>query len=481
MAAPRFCSGVEGDPDLGPARIGARMMGFELTPQGETVARVLESVDSDGMPTWPQVGLLIPRRATKTTTCWSVVLGRCATIPGYRVVTTAQDGTRARQKFREVARSLEAAGFEDGIGTIRWANGSERLEFENGSVLWVVPPASGAFRSEAADAMFFDEAGELDPVKSEDLLAGALPLMDTRPRGQVIVAGPPAKVRAGLLWDMLEEGRRGEPGAGIVEYSISDDETTVLWPDGPEGDPVLDEEALRRVHPGVGTLTTMAKMRQRFAKMDLPTFEREYFCRFPFDASVSAIDPKVWAGAAVAVLPRPERFGVAFDVAPDGSAAAVCAAWRDEAGMAHVGVLEHRSGASWLSAFVHGLVKRYRVPIRYDAIGANHGPAAEMSRLRSPGVDLVSCGWKDAQAASQLLVDNLKAGALFHFDQKSLNAAAEGAAWRQTDGGQMFARKGSSSDVSPLVAAALALWQFDSMPKRQAVRISSSASRGRAA
>ena len=473
MATPRFLSPAPDDVDLSAVRVGAQMLGLPLLPQGETISRVLEAKDADGFPLYPQVGLLVPRRAAKTTTCWAVTLGRCATIPGYRAVVTAQDGTRARQRFREVARSLEAAGFEDGVGTIRWANGSERLEFANESHLWVVPPSAGAFRGEAADLMFFDEAGELDPVHSEDLLTGALPLMDTRPQGQVIVAGTPAKVRAGLLWDTLDEGRRGEPGAGVVEYSIADDEATVLYPEGPEGPAVLNEDALRRVHPGVGTLTTMAKMQQRFAKMDLPSFEREYFCRFPFDATVSALDPLKWANAEVAPLPRPERFGVAWDVAPDGSAAAVCVGWRDDDGTAFLGVLEYRSGVSWLAGYVHGLCQRHRgLSVRFDAIGANHGPSAEMARMK--GIALVPGTWREAQAAAQRLADDLKAGRLRHFGQSSLTVAAEGAVWRQTDGGQMFGRKSSASDVSPLVAASLALWQFDSTPKRQPVRITSS-------
>lgn len=442
------------------------MLGFDLTPQGETIAGVLEARDADGFPAFGQSAVLVPRRAAKTTSIWSVLLGRCATIPDYRVVTTAQDGTRARRKFREMARALEARGFD---GKIRWANGDEALEFANGSLLWVVAPHAGAFRSEAADCMLFDEAGELDPVRSEDLLAGALPLLDTRPMGQAIIAGTPAKSRAGLLWDTLAEGRRGDDGAGIVDYSIRDEEPAVLYPDGPDGEAVLNEDVLRRVHPGIGTLTTMARMAQRFRKMDLPTFEREYLCRFPFDATSSAIDLGAWKAAAVPVLPRPERFGLAFDVAPDGSSAAVCAAWRDEDGLAYLGVLEHRQGVSWLAGYVAGLAKRFRVPVRYDGIGANHGPAADVDRLR--GVRLVSGTAKEAQASAQRIVSELADERLRHFDQSSLTAAAQGAAWRQSEGGRYFARKASTADITPLVAASLALWQFDSQPAAASSRM----------
>src|SRR5699024_2291568 len=110
-----------------------------------------------------------------------------------------------------------------------WSNGDESIEFDNGSRIWVVPPESGAFRGEAADAMLFDEAGELTLQRSEDLLAGALPLMDTRPRGQVIITGTPGLIRAGLLWSTLERGRTREPGVGILDYSARDDEPSVNY------------------------------------------------------------------------------------------------------------------------------------------------------------------------------------------------------------------------------------------------------------
>ena len=86
----------------------------------------------------------------------------------------------------------------------------------------------------------------------------------------------------------------------------------------------------------------------------------------------------------------------------------------------------------------------------------------------------MSCTAKDAQAATQSFVSNLVDGKLRHFDQASLTAAAEGAAWRQSEGGRYFARKASANDIAPLVAGALALWQFDLTPARQPVRIHSS-------
>jgi hypothetical protein len=221
-ARPTYFSRIPVGTNIATAFKGSELLGLPLLPQGEQVAALLEARNKFDEPLYPTAVILEPRRSTKTTSIWTVLLGRCYAQPGHKVVVTAQDGTRARNIFRGVQRSLEAYGFEGrGYGRLYWANGSERIEWANGSSMWVVPPDAAAFRSEAADTMLFDEAGELDPVKSEDLVAGALPLMDTRPMGQVIITGTPSTSRAGLLWDTLEDGRHKVPGVGILDYSLS--------------------------------------------------------------------------------------------------------------------------------------------------------------------------------------------------------------------------------------------------------------------
>ncbi|MCB7135354.1 hypothetical protein [Cellulosimicrobium marinum] len=426
---------------------------MDLFEQGLNVARVLEAKDADGFPLYPETGILMPRRSTKTTSIWAVLLGRCLMIPGYKVVTTAQDGTRARQRFREVARTLEATGFEGQGHRIRWANGDESFEFANGSRLWVVAPSAGAFRGEAADALLFDEAGEYDPAKSEDLMSGALPLLDTRPNGQAIIAGTPSKVRAGLLWETLESGRSGKPGTGVVDYSIRDDEDS------------LDREVWRRVHPGIGTLTTLARLEQRFAKMTLPQFEREYLCRFPFDAQTSALNVEKWAEGATDFAERPERMALGFDVAPGGTSAALVAAWRDEDGTAFLEVVAYRDGFSWLPGEAGRVARTYRAPVAYDSIGDNQIVGEQIARLR-PSPQIVTHSMKDMAAAAALIANDVREARVRHLDQPALNNAVEGAAWRESGHSRLFARKLSTNDVAPLVAASVALRTYDAMNRR---------------
>ena len=187
------------------------------------------------------------------------------------VVTTAQDGIRGRATFRKIQRSLQADDFEGvkdqakRMGKLRWANGDEAIEFDNGSRIWVVPPESSAFRSEAADIMLFDEAGELSVDRSEDLVTGALPLMDTRPAAQVIIAGTPSKEREGLLWDKVQEALAPKSKIGAVLYMA--DDTDEIFEVDADGIQHLNISMIKRVHPGIGTLTKLATIVRRSEQM----------------------------------------------------------------------------------------------------------------------------------------------------------------------------------------------------------------------
>ncbi len=465
---PAHVSKIPRGVDLEEAYIGAELLSFDLKPQGVFIAQVAQACKKDGKPLYRQLAVQVPRRAAKTTSTTMLALGRMVSRPGYKIISTAQTGDIARRMWREVVQMLDQkyVGMEDEDRPYkaRVANGTEELRWSNGSTWRPVTPSPLSYRSQAADLLIFEEAGHIAPELAADLRAGAFPTMDTRPGAQVWIIGTPGRARAGLLWDALVAGREGRSGYGLVDYTIGDDQLIT------NEDGTLNEKLLRKVHPGISSgLTTMEVMRERFAGMSPFDFAAEYAGQWPADGTTSAIDMEAWNAGAVPQVPLPERFGVAYDVAPDSSSAAVCAAWRDEEGVAYIGILEHRQGVSWLARTVHGIGKKHHLPIRYDGIGANHGPATEVDRMR--GVKVISSPARDMQGATQALVSALADGKLRHFDQGSLTSAAEGAAWRQSEGGRYFARKASANDIAPLVAASLALWEFDQTPERRPITI----------
>lgn len=476
FAHPTHISRIPRGTNIATAHYGADAMGKPLTPQGEEVAAVLNARRPDGRRAYTEVVVMMPRRATKTTAIYAELIGRCAATPGLTVLVTAQDGTRAREILRHtIMADLQSAGFlRRGLATFRLANGSEAIEFFNGAMIKAIPPVPGVFRSKAADVILIDEAGEIEADLGHALIAAALPLMDTRPDAQLIVAGTPPEAvgESGFLWDELQEALDTKiKDTGVVAYRLLPDQSAALVAE--DGTLTMDVRTMRRVHPGIGTVTTLATIRKRFDKLvargKLAEFEREYGCKFTADATTGAIDPGKWAACDGGdQLPeRPDRVGLAYDIEPDGSYAALVAAWRDGDGVANLELLDYREGSDWLPNQARTAGRRHRAAVAHDAIGVNLDAAQVLTRLRTRTVPIQL---RYLQAAEARFVREIETRNLRHYAQPDLTAAARSAAWRPVgDTGRLIGRKASSGPACPIVAAAVALWQFDQTAKRHDV------------
>ncbi|MFT3832871.1 MAG: hypothetical protein QM711_06060 [Micropruina sp.] len=373
------------------------------------------------------------------------------------MASTAQDGTRASAKLVEIMTVLRHAGFENEGHKLYFSNGQQRILFANGSEWKALPPDPGAFRSAAYDLVLIDEAGELPPEKAAALLAGIMPTQDTRPDSQTIVAGTPGESRAGLLWDSLADLSAGAPGVGGVVYAAPDGLSFIDMSDPDR--PAVDWELLLRTHPGISSgLTTAAKVYSRLAKMGLQKWSAEYLCQWARHAGAVALDVAAWeACEASGSSQRPASAAVSFDVDPDGSSAAVVAAWRDATGRACLEVLEAGGGYEWLPGAALRAQAQHRGTVAYDAIGASLDAADRMARpphrVRTSPTKL-----RDQVGAAARLEKEISRRNVQHYGDPALTAAVEASAWRPAGGGRLFLRKPGSCAV---VAAALALWSFD--------------------
>lgn len=471
-AEPRSCSPIPAGTDISNAVIGSRMLGLALTPQGCMVAGVLEAKNAEGNPLYDDVTGQIPRRATKTTTVQEVLLGRCVTRPGYRVIQTAQDGTRASIVFMDMVRTLERVTPEDADRgwTVFKSTGREYIQFDNGSRWWVAPPKASSFRGLAADVIWFDECGELDPVESDDLEAGALPVMDTRDDAQIIKTGTPGLVRAGMFWKSLEAAEADPGTLGVVNFAARDAEVVDI--EGLVEGGHLDKikALLLRVHPGLACgLTSMDKMLKRLATMDLAKFIREYLCVWPPDTSVTALDLGKWEQTQVDPGPAPAGtpWAIGYNVGIGGVAGAIVAGWFDENGDPHLQVMDYRIKSDWIVDELARAIKAHpRVPVGYDNIGDNIATAqalARKPRLNVKGLQALQL--RQVAAATATVATAVDTLSIHHGASPSLDKAVAAATWRESGGSRLF-RRLEGADISTLLAGVHALAAAATLKRR---------------
>ena len=469
-AEPAAMSYIPPDTDISSYLIGSKMLGFDITPQGCQVAGVMEAKGPDGLPLYDDITVQLSRRSAKTTSIQCVLLGRSETIGRYRILQTAQDGTRASEVFMEMVEFLEAE-LPDGVDpnwTVFRSTGREYLKWSNGAMWRVVAPKARSFRSKAANVVFVDENGEHDPEESEQIEAGALPTLDTKPDGQLVRAGTPGLQRAGTFWTSLQKAGVEPDRLGVVDYHALEREVITE-------EQVMDPELWRRRHPGVASgLTTVRTIETRYKKMTTPKFVREYLCVWPPDSSNAALNPEKWRDSAVDQLETPAGlpWSLGYDVAIGASAAAVAAAWFDEDGNPHVQLLDHRAGAHWIpDELQKATTKHSRLGVGYDNIGDNIAVAqacARKQRFRQRALKPLSL--KDVAAATATLVGALDQGTFKHGADLTLDAVVENAIWRESNNSRLFGRK-HGNDISPLMACVHALAMASTAKHRGSMEI----------
>lgn len=438
------------------SRRGAEMLGMTLHPHQLALGDLLDQRIETTAICWP-------RRAGKTESIWCWMLGMMDLHEDFKIVTTAQTGVKGRERFLDKARRLDRFYPQDAGGPVIKRGAIVDMTFKNGSRLWVVAPDEDAFRGDAANVVFFDEAQSYSLQQSKDLKQGALPLLDTVMDGMVVLAGTPGPARSGWFWDALEAGRDGKPGHTLSEYAAPD-----------EADP-HDEQVWVDTHPGIGTLTTLDKMHARHAEMDPVAWSQEYLGMWPLSAVSRAIDYEAWKACALPALPdRPERFALAYDCHPKDASAALVAAWRDEEGNAVFGLLHRQNGTKGFSKVVYDAVTKHKVDVHYDDIGPSHEVAEVLGREAKSRNRVKKVTTKDLQAGQMSLVRQIRDKTVRHPDQPGLNTAAEMLQWKENrEFGRTFGWLASGGDISPIRAAAMALWAYDSQkaPTKTAILV----------
>lgn len=151
-----------------------------------------------------------------------------------------------------------------------------------------------------------------------------------------------------------------------------------------------------------------------------------------------------------------EGYTLAFDVSPDRRRSSIAIAGRNEDDQFHVEIQENKGGTGWLVDWIVRVAEGEHPP-EVVICDAASPAAALVVALEAAGIHVETVnGTEHAQAVGRL-VDMVQDGTLAHLGSGELRDAIRGSKTRDLGDAKAWSRKNSSVDISPLVAATLAL------------------------
>jgi len=444
-ALPRWATPRSPDREtIGPAigAIAARM-GLPLMPWQQLVADVGGEMDLEtGLPAYRDVIVTVPRQSGKTTLVLGWELQRALGWgEAQRIVYSAQSGNDARKKLIEdQVPLLERRKSKLGIQRILRGMGNEAVEFTNGSRIVLLASTADSGHGKTVDLGVKDEFfADYDDRRDQSLV----PAMATRPAAQVLTTSTMGTDESIPLNRAVERGRLA------VELGERSGVCYFEWSAAPADDPD-DPETWRRCMPALNRTITEAVVAHARATLPAGEFSRA-FLNLRTKAGDRVLPIEAWNAVCDDQSAPEGRPTFALDVNPERSAGAIVAA---SAGVAEL--VEYRDAIGWLVPRSVELSQRWSAP-RW--IVDSTGPAASLiPEMERAGLKVEPASAKDLVAACGAFYDGLLENRIRIRRHVRLDEAAAGAAKRTIGDAWAWTRKSAASDISPLVAATLALW-----------------------
>lgn len=456
-----------------------KLVGTELLPWQRWLAIHALEIKGDLDGEWEfrfnTVLVLVSRQNGKTEFLKLLALFFMAVLESPLTIGTAQNLDYAEDVWEQaVSLAEENPELCELVDRVARKNGSKALYFKGGETYRIVAATRKGGRGKSADLVLMDEMRE---QTSWDAWGAISKTTMARPNAQLWAFSNAGDAKSVVLRHLRTMGHAacGDPdgvaetNAGLLESTDLMDGATLgifEW-SAPNGCSITDREAWAQANPslGYGFLTEKA-LASAAATDPEQIFRTECLCQwvdivvtspFPDNAWESGTDPdsEIPAGSPLA-------FGI--DVSANRSMTAIAVCGRREDGDMHAEVVAYRTGFEWALDWFRTRTAKYgRMRVALQARGA---PIAshvdELKAIR--GVEVVECEGRDVGSWCGRFYDAVAAcsgeadgACLMHRPQPALDEAAAVAQTRPLgDGAWGWDRKGSASDISPLVAATMA-------------------------
>lgn|SRR5512139_230012 len=371
------------------------------------------------------------------------------------VIHTAHLLPTAEEAFRRMCIIIESCpDLDRQVKRIIRTNGKEGIEFKSRARIKYAARSKSSGRGwSEADLLVFDEA--MLSLEA-DAMAALIPSMTVAPNPQIWYTGSAGFEDSTQLLALRERALAGgDRSLAYLEWSA--DEKTDLD----------DRAGWRQANPALGIRITEEWIERERVALDDESFARERLGIWASAASKVVIDPDVWAKLARPRLAKSQgKVAFAVDVPPEGRRASLARAIELPNGDAYVEV-DSKPGTLWAQDRLVQLWRKRRAPIVIDP-GSRAG--ALLAPLVKARVKPKTVTVRELASACSRFVELVEAGKLKHSGQPELSIAVNAARKRNVGDAWAWHRRDASVDISPLVAATLAVHGLTYARKRRTGR-----------
>lgn len=456
-APPRFRSVPDSAGSTGDEAVElAQLAGLSLDHWQADVLRGALGEKPDGTWAAPFVGLVVPRQNGKGAILEARELAGLFLLREKLIIHSAHQFDTSLEAFRRLLFLIEnTPELDSRVKRVSRSHGEEGIELMDGSRIRFRTRTSGGGRGFSAPCVILDEA----MILPEATHAALLPLLSAQANPQVWYTGSAvdqASMEHGIvLARVRERGLRADGGVCYFEWSVPEERIK----ENPAT--IEDPETWSLANPGQGirispdtidnerlTLSPRAFLVERLGVGDWPRTDGETGRIIPF---------ALWRSCASDETSSADPI-FAIDASPDHAWASIAAATPGE--VPTIEIVEHHKGVAWVVESAKRLAGK--APFIIDP----RGPAASLiPDLEDVGVELIEVSTQDYVRACAQFVDAVTERTVrYPPPQPELDEAVGGATTRSLGEAWAWSRKSAAVDISPLVAATLALWGAASAP-----------------
>lgn len=465
----------------------AARLGHPLMPWQRHVADVSLEYDPDtGRLAYSEVDLTIMRQSGKTMGLLLPVMLHRSTFMARRLgrqltTFTMQDRQMAVKKmkvdfyptlqesphFREVLNTKARPNRGATEWQASWTNGAEEIRIGGSNRIFADTPSKKAGHGLTLDLGVVDEARFHVDDRVEQAMS---PAQSTRRDPQIWVASTAGDEDSFYLWSKVYAGRADveagrESKVAFFEWSI------------PYEADLEDPEVWWEYHPALGHTIelefVMAELDKALRNPNdeaIDTFRNEYANQWvrtpPIGVTHQAVIPAdLWSDRRAPSQELVGPYALGVDVSPDGKSASIALAGRSTDGRLQIKVLHLEAGTFWLEQ----RLAKERDTYAPKAIGYNSGGPAraltpEIGRAAG-AVTVLGLTGAEYMASCAAFVLGVTENRVCHSDQAWLDAALDGSAKKVRGSGWLWDRSSALADITPIVAATVALRALETVPE----------------